>query len=148
MALETEFNEVNEHPFYSPAYHRSLKNKKLVGSKCTSCGHVCLPPKPVCPKCEHTDMETVEMEGMGKLAAYTVITVAPPLMVDEGFDRNHPYCSGVVALKEGPKITARILGVDATRPETIQIGTPVKATYVEAQHGDEVINFLAFEAGG
>jgi uncharacterized protein len=144
MALENKFSEVAENEFYSSAYARFLSEKKLKGSKCRRCGHISVPPKPVCPKCQESDMELVDIEGKGKLVAYTVIAVGAPLMIEEGFDREHHYCSGVVELKEGARVTARILGVDTTKPEQIKIGTPVNVDYVEATHGGEAKTFLAF----
>ena len=91
-------------------------------------------------------MELMEMKGKGKLAAYTVVAVGSLLMVEEGFDREHPYCSGIVELEEGARVTARILGVDLTKPDQVKIGMPVTAEYVEAMHGGEKETFLAFRA--
>jgi len=45
-------------------------------------------------------MQWVEMKGKGKLAAFTCIAVGPPAMIKEGYDRMHPYISGVVELEE------------------------------------------------
>jgi len=146
MALESKFSEVAENEFYSSAYHKSLREKKLVGSKCKKCGHIFVPPKPICSKCQGSEMELVNMKGKGKLAAYTVVAVGAPLMVEEGFDREHHYCSGVVELEEGARVAARILGMDVTKPEQIKIGTPVAVDYVEAEHGGEKETFLAFKA--
>lgn len=146
MALESKLSEVAENEFYSSAYAKFLSEKKLKGSKCKKCGHISVPPKPICPKCQGNDMELVEMKGKGKLAAYTVVAVGAPLMLEEGFDRDHPYCSGIVELEEGVKVTARILGMDTTKPDQIKIGTPVTVEYVEAMHGGEKKTFLAFRA--
>jgi len=146
MALEEKFTEVTNNEFYSAAYHRFLSDKKLMGSRCRECGHISVPPKPICPKCQGGKMELEEMKGRGTLASYTVINVAPPLMVEEGFDRNNPYCSGVVELEEGPKITARILGLDLTKPEKIRVGITLLARYVDAEYKDGKKTFLAFEA--
>lgn len=146
MALEHKFTEVAENQFYSMAYHKFIDQGRLMASKCNKCKHLSIPPNPFCHKCHQNDMELVEMKGNGILAAYTVITVAPPLMAEEGFDRNNPYCSGVVKLDEGPKVTARVLGFDLTKPEQIAIGTPVKAEYVQVGQEDESKTFLAFRA--
>jgi len=146
VALESKLSEVAENEFYSSAYAKFLSEKKLKGSKCKKCGHISVPPKPICPKCQGNDMELVEMKGKGKLAAYTVVAVGAPLMIEEGFDREHPYCSGIVELEEGVKVTARILGMDTTKPDQIKIGTPVTVEYVEAMHGGENKTFLAFRA--
>ena len=146
MALESEFARVAENEFYSVAYDRFISEGKLVGSKCQKCGAMHVPPRPICPKCHASDMKLVAMKGVGKLAAYTVVAVGPPMMVEEGFDREHPYCSGVIELEEGVRITARILGVDVTKPDQIKIGTPVTVEYQERVHGGERKTFLAFRA--
>ena len=46
----------------------------------------------------------------------------PTRMAEEGFGRDKPYCSGIVTLDEGPRISARILNVDASNPESIESG--------------------------
>ena len=144
MALENKISEVVENRFYSPAYHRAISEKRLIGAKCNACNAVTVPPKAVCPECRAGEVSVVDLKGVGTLAAYTVIYVAPPMMVEEGFHPKNPYCSGIVKLEEGPKITARILGVDLTRPDRIKVGTPVKVEYVEAEHEGVKRTYLAF----
>ncbi len=146
MALEGEFTRIAENEFYSAAYERFISQGKLMGSKCRKCGTIYVPPRPICPKCHTHEMELMAMKGKGKLAAYTVITVGPPMMVEEGFNRESPYCSGVVELEEGARITARILGVDVTKPDQIKIGTPVTVEYQERMHDGEKMTFTAFRA--
>ena len=151
MAMEGKFKEVAENEFYSMAYHKFLDERKLMGSKCKKCGSISVPPKPFCPEC-CSDMELVEMKGKGKLAAYTVVAVGAPLMVEEGYGREKYYCSGIVELEEGARVTARILGVDVTKPDQIKIGTPLTVDYVEAEHPADIMHdagkrtFLAFRA--
>ena len=146
MALESEFARIAENEFYSAAYDRFVSQGKLMGSKCGKCGAMCVPPRPICPKCHAREMELVAMKGRGKLAAYTVIAVGPPMMIEEGFDRDNPYCSGVVELEEGVRITARILGVDVTRPEQIKIGTPVVVECQERAYEGDKMAFVVFRA--
>ncbi len=146
MALEGEIAGVAENEFYSAAYNRFITEGRLMGSECSKCGAMHIPPRPICPKCHAREAKLVEMKGKGKLVAYTVIMVGAPLMVEEGFDREHPYCSGVVELEEGTRVTARILGVDVMNPDRIKIGTPVVAEYQERVHGGEKETFLAFRA--
>jgi uncharacterized OB-fold protein len=90
-------------------------------------------------------MEWAELKGKGKLAAFTCIYVGPPWMIKQGYDRKHPYCSGVVELEEEVKIDARIEGVDASKPETIKIGTPLTVTYLHRGEGEDMETFLAFK---
>ena len=152
MALENKLSEVAENKFYSLAYNKSLGEHKLLGARCTRCGHLSLPPKPACPRCHGEEQELVEMKGKGKLVAYTVIAVGSPLMVEEGYGREKHYCSGIVELEEGVRICARISGVDTSRPEQIKIGTPLELEYVKASHAADPTHeagertFLSFRA--
>jgi hypothetical protein len=146
VALEGDFTRVAENEFYTAAYERFLSQGKLMGAKCQKCEAMYIPPRPICSKCHTSEMQLVAMKGKGKLAAYTVIAVGPPMMVEEGFGRENPYCCGVVELEEGIRITVRILGVDVTKPDQIKIGTPVTVEYQERVHNGEKKTFLAFRA--
>ncbi|MEE8326597.1 MAG: OB-fold domain-containing protein, partial [candidate division NC10 bacterium] len=59
----------------------------------------------------------------------------PSSTVEEGYDRNNPYLVGIVELDEGPKISGRIHGLDASRPDTIKVGTPLTAEFPEQPEG-------------
>ena len=130
--------------FSSKDYNEALKQGKLAASKCQRCGAIYLPSRVICPECHGRNMEPVTVKGTGKLVAFTVISVPPPMMAEEGFDREHPYCSGVVELDEGVRVTARVLGADVGNPESIEIGTPVTLEFVSCTHEGEEKTFLAF----
>lgn len=131
-------------PFNDISYEGFLSEDKLMGSKCQRCGVVSVPPRSICIKCHGSEMEWVEMKGMGKLVAFTCIAIGPPFMIKEGYDRKHPYVSGVVELEEGPKVVARIEGVDGSKPETIRIGTPLRIEFLHRDEGENSMTFLAF----
>ena len=137
---------MEERPFSDTSYKQFLNEEKLMGSRCRKCGALFLPPRSICTKCHGSDMEWVEMKGKGKLVAFTCITVGPPFMIEEGYDRAHPYCSGVAKLEEGVKIVARIEGVDTTNPETIKIGTPLAVRYLHRGDAENMKTYLAFSA--
>jgi len=136
---------MEERAFSDISHNKFLNEEKLMGVKCKKCGAVFAPARPICPKCKEWDMEWMPMKGTGKLIAYTCIAVGPPMMIQEGYDREHPYCSGVVELDEGPKVCARIEGVDASRPETIKVGTPVTVEFLHRGEGENLRTFLAFK---
>lgn len=131
-------------PFSDISYQQFLNEEKLMGSKCQKCGALYAPPRPICIKCYGTEMEWVEMKGKGKLAAFTCIAVGPPFMIEEGYDRKHPYVSGVVELEEGTKVDARIEEVDGGKPETIKIGAPLTVKFLHRGEGENLKTFLAF----
>ncbi len=136
---------MEQRPFNDISYEQFLNEEKLMGSRCKKCGTLFVPPRSICIKCYGTEMEWVEMKGKGKLAAFTCISVGPPFMIAEGYDRKRPYCSGVVALDEGTRVVARIEGVDASKPETIKIGAPLQAEFLHRGEGDNLTTFLAFK---
>ena len=88
----------------------------------------------------------MEVKGRGKLAAFTAVSVGPPSMVAEGFNRKNPYCVGVVEFEGGVRIDARIEGVDTKNPETIKVGMPLTAKFLHRTEGESMRTFLIFEA--
>lgn len=128
-------------PINDVSYEMYLKEEKLMGSRCGSCGARFVPPRPICTECRKPDMDWEEIGGRGKLVSFTCISVGPPSMKEEGFDRNNPYCLGIVAVDEGLKVVARIQGVDTRNPDTIRVGMPLRATFLH--RGEKTV--LAFE---
>jgi uncharacterized OB-fold protein len=137
-------------PFNDISYKQFLNEEKLMGAKCKKCGALYFPPRPICVSCYSSEMEWAEVKGNGKIIGFSSIFVPPAFMAEEGFDRKHPYVVGVVELEEGVRAIGRIVGVDANKPETIKIGTPVKAEFIHFRKGDTVRTHLAFRptAGG
>lgn len=116
---------MSKKPFTRASFIEFLVDGRLTGSRCESCGRVHVPPRPLCPTCHGDEMAWIEMEGRGQLVAFTTVHIGPKMMIEQGYDRKNPYCTGIVELAEGPRISARIRGVDAKQPEAIEIGTPV-----------------------
>jgi uncharacterized OB-fold protein len=135
----TDEREINSASFY-----QYLAEKKLMASKCSKCQALYLPPHPICTKCQGSDMEWAEMKGEGSLAAFTAISVGPTSTIEEGYDRNNPYLAGIVQLDEGPKVSARILGMDAKKPESITVGTRLTVEFLEPVEGKTT--YLTFKA--
>jgi uncharacterized OB-fold protein len=135
-----------EREFTGNSFNHFLNEEKLMGTRCKKCGALYLPPRPICLKCYGREMEWVQMKGKGKLFAFTSICVGTTIMTREGCGRDNPYCSGIVELEEGVKISARILGVDAKNPDKIKVGTPLSIEFVHKGEGESKATFLAFRA--
>ena len=136
---------MQKRPISDISFAQYLNEDKLMGSKCNKCGTIATPPRQICKKCHDLDVEWVEMSGKGKLAAFTCTAIAPRIMIEEGFGRANPYCVGVVELKEGTRVDARIEGVDAKNPETIKVGLPLAVTFLHRGEGEKMKTFLAFK---
>jgi len=104
-------------PFTPLSYQKFIEEGKLMGNRCTICGTLYLPPRPLCPKCGCKSMEWRELRGEGKVETFTVIHVPPTHMVGKT-----PYTVGIVKLNEGPALTARI-------SVEVQVGTKVVAEF-------------------
>jgi len=135
----------SEREFTIKSYIDYLSEKKLMASKCKDCGVSYVPVRKLCTKCNSVNMEWVEMSGKGKVAAFTSITVGTPFFVEKGYDRNKPYCFSVIKLDEGPMISAQLIGVDESKPDTINIGMQVKATFIQTEIRGETRVDLGFE---
>jgi uncharacterized OB-fold protein len=122
---------MSDMPFTATSFDKYCAEKKPMATRCKDCGKVELPPRPICTACNSHNIEWIELKGKGKLVSFTVIGVGPWTMISEGYDRNNPYCSGIVELEEGPRISTQILGVDVASPGNIKVGTPVTADFVE-----------------
>lgn len=133
-----------ERPFTPASFEQYLNERKLMGSHCTTCNRDYLPPRAICPNCHGDQLTWVEFAGKAKLAAFTSIFIAPTAMIEAGYGRDNPYLAGIVELDEGVKISAQILGLDASKPQEVRIGTPLRAEFVERGEGDKKKTFLAF----
>lgn len=134
-----------EKPFNDASYEQFLKEGRIMGSKCRHCGTLALPPRPICIACFRRDMQWTQFSGRGRLAAFTSIAVVPPSMAKEGFDRNNPYLVGVVELDEGPRVVARVVGLDAKKPEQIRVGSRLTAEFLKRNEGTESRTLLVFK---
>jgi hypothetical protein len=63
--------------------------------KCSGCGHLWHPPRPVCPECHSTDVVPAQMSGRGTIYSFMRVSYPPPI----GFDE--PPLIAIVELEEG-----------------------------------------------
>ena len=109
--------------FTAQAFYRYLKEeKRLMGTQCRACGNLAAQARPMCPACHSTDIEWHQFSGKGRLSTFTCISIVPVYMAAQGYGRDNPYCTGIVTLEEGPRISALILGVDGNNPQSIKAG--------------------------
>jgi len=112
-------------PFTPASYQKYIEERKLMASRCTKCGALYIPPRPLCPKCGCRSMEWKELLGEGEVGAFTVIHAPPTQMTGKT-----PYTVSIIRLNEGPALTARV-------SEEVQIGTKVVAEF--KKEGEKVV---------
>ena len=107
-------------------WRETPRRYNLGGSRCTNCGQVYFPPRPVCPSCAHHResigrMTPLQLSGEGEVISYTVVHEAA-----EGFEMQVPYVLALVRTKEGPVLTGQVVDVE---PKDVGIGLRVRATF-------------------
>ncbi len=105
-----------------PLYWRLKKPRyRLIGTKCTTCGSLYFPPRPVCLKCrKRGSLTDYQFSDQGKIVSWTVIHIAP-----EGFESQAPYAVGIIELEGGVRVSGQILGPI----DKIEIGKNVQAVF-------------------
>jgi len=106
------------------AYKDHLMNEELAGVECKSCGHLMLPPRPICNRCGSMALGWRRYDGGGVVAAKTVIAV--PLT---RFQERCPYGVVIVTLDEGVSVSGLLLD------ENVEVGFRVEAAYVKNEEG-------------
>jgi uncharacterized protein len=101
-------------------YFRGARQGALLIQRCDVCGYLQHPPWPSCQNCNADRLQPARMSGRGELYSFTVVH-AP---VVEPF--RPPYLVALVALDEGPRVVAGLLGV---RPDEAHIGMRLQAEF-------------------
>lgn len=112
--------------------HWRLKQQRyaLVGEVCPHCDYKIFPPRDVCPNCGEEAKTQYSFSGKGTVYSYTIMRDAPA-----GYEENIPYTVAVVALDEGPMVTAQLTDLGE---QPVEIGMPVEmVTRKIRQDGDE-----------
>jgi uncharacterized OB-fold protein/acyl dehydratase len=90
---------------------------ELLIQKCSECGRLRHPPRPMCPSCQSTDWKGVASKGRGTVYSYVVLR-HPPI---PGYD--YPLPVAVIDLEEGTRIVSNVVGC---KPEDVYIGMKVE----------------------
>ncbi|MGC8605394.1 MAG: Zn-ribbon domain-containing OB-fold protein, partial [Desulfomonilaceae bacterium] len=80
-----------------------LKEGKVCGTICKSCGVKFFPPRSDCNFCMGDQMEWFDIAGEGVLITFTKAMYAPA-----GFENQVPYTLGVVQFADGVKVFGRL----------------------------------------
>ena len=113
------------------AYNEALKEDRLLGLECKSCGAITVPPKMVCRKCTSSELEIVQLKGTGDIKTFTTVNVAA-----EGREAEVPYTIVMVKLDEGPWIMGNLSGINPAEANMELVGKKVKMTH-EVFAGDK-----------
>ena len=98
----------------------AAKSGNVLARKCSKCGELHLATVYFCKKCGSKGFEDSILNGTGKVATYTIMTVPP-----EGFEDLAPYAWVVMEIDDSDIRVSGFLSKIAS-PADLPIGTPVK----------------------
>ena len=103
-----------------------IESGELFIQKCSSCGALRHPPRPMCPQCQSTEWEREPSAGHGSVHTYTIMH--HPQIPGYGF----PLAVGLIDLDEGTRIVANIVDCEF---DDIHIGMKVECSIEEVDDG-------------
>jgi uncharacterized OB-fold protein len=128
--------------FTSNSFYEFLRLGRLMGTKCSNCSDLSIRPRPICFKCHSQSLEWTPFIGFGSLSTYTIIAIPPTIMANRGYGRSNPYCSGIITLEEGPRVSGFISGVDCHNPNSIEVGMLLKIDFSKMWDESPTIMFI------
>lgn len=115
-----------------------VKAHKLLIQRCAACATLRHPPRPMCPRCNSLEWDTLESSGRGELFSF-VLPRHPPLPWFEP-----GYIVALVDLEEGTRLVSNLCDVD---PAQAEIGMAVEVVYEEFDGGLVLPLFRPVDAG-
>jgi uncharacterized protein len=111
----------------------SANRGKIITNKCLKCGHIMLGTIYYCEKCHEGDLQSIELEGTGKVVTYTIQAVA-----SEGFnDIGKPYAWVVFKIDNTAlKVSGILIGIKS--PADLPLGSKVKVERFDVKYGLEL----------
>jgi uncharacterized OB-fold protein len=99
-----------------------LKEHRLLIQRCSSCGVLRHPPRPMCDRCGSLEWQPIEASGRGTVYSF-VVNHYPQV---PAFD--YPLPIGLIELEEGTRLIADLVGSD---PAAYKIGLPVEVEFID-----------------
>ncbi|UCG82495.1 MAG: Zn-ribbon domain-containing OB-fold protein [Dehalococcoidia bacterium] len=113
----------------SKFYSELRDNCKILGTKCSRCGWVYVPPRETCPRCFVDITDWVDLGDTGTLLTYTVTRYAVPAIQPV----EPPYALGIVKLDGASSGFVHLLG--EVEPDELEVGMRMKAVFNEERTG-------------
>ena len=106
-----------------PEFIENAKAGNVLARRCTKCSEIHLATVYFCKKCGNNEFEDDIINGKGKIATYTIMTVPP-----EGFEEFAPYAWVVMELDDAPGVRISGFLPHIAKPSELPIGTKAKIT--------------------
>ena len=120
--------------YYGPPAHRTEAWKfAFVGSKCTECGFISLPPARVCSRCNSIDQQSQVplSDTLATVATYTIDRLA--------YSLSPPTVAAVLDFDGGGRYTCELTDVD---PDAVAVGQRVELTFRRTVTAKNIHNYF------
>ena len=109
-----------------------IERGELLIQRCSDCGKLRHPPRPMCGDCQSLRWDSVAARGRG--VVYSHVVMHHPPIPGYGF----PLAVALIELEEGTRLVSNVVGCT---PEAVRIGMAVE---LEIQHVDEELRLPLF----
>ena len=108
----------------SAPFWEAAKARRLLLPRCKACGKFWFPPSRRCVHCLSADVDWHEASGEGRIYSFVVYH----RLYHPAFEKDLPYVVAVVALAEGPRLIANIVGAS---PDEVRCDMAVRVVFEE-----------------
>jgi uncharacterized protein len=105
----------------SAVFWDAAADHRLVAQRCSACGRLRHPPRPMCPQCHSLGAEAVDLSGRGTLYSYAVLHHPQHPAYD------YPVLAALVDLDEGVRLVSNLVEVG---PADVAIGMRLEVAFV------------------
>jgi hypothetical protein len=113
-------------PIDSAFFWEGVEAGELRIQRCTGCGTLRHPPRPMCPNCRSLEHDYVVSSGNGIVYSF-VVHHHPPVP-----GKQMPFTVAVVELDEGTRVVGNVIDID---PAEVAVGLKVEVAFVENEAG-------------
>ncbi len=120
-------------------FYDGLENKKFIGTKCSKCGKVFLPPRNRCGDCFAKAEEFIELPDTAVLKNFTVTNYR--IVERRKSKRKDTYIIGLVQVDGAD--TAMVLSILNVNPDDLKEGMKIKVVWAKETkgHPDDITGF-------
>jgi len=111
-------------------------NKRIMGTKCSKCGRVMIPPRIFCEECFVDTDEWVEVSSRGKL-----VTFGDCYLSTDGKKLDKPWMLGIIRLDGADGGLVHYIG--EAKPDELKIGMRMEAVFKEKREGN-ILDIMYF----
>jgi uncharacterized OB-fold protein len=113
----------------SAVYWNAVARHELVAQRCSVCGNLRHPPRPMCPHCRSIEWHEQRLAGNASLYSYAILHhPRSPLF-------EYPVLAALVDLDEGLRIVTNLVGVE---PADVRIGMRLSVVFEPTSGGGTV----------